>query len=107
MHTYLVCLVRRKNDNLKVPPPDTRTKVQQVLKTSSERGESGGQVENISPDFAGDQDVQGGGPKDSADEQAGSGPNGLNSVVEEYKEEQAFRRWVVSQVCGQNLCHNV
>lgn len=108
-HTYLVCLVHRKNDNLKVPPPDTRTKVQQVLKTSSAKvgGPTSGNIEHIGTELAGELDVEDGDPIDSADGQTVTGPNRLDPVAEEYKEEQAFRRWVASQVCEQNVCPNV
>jgi len=68
-----------------VPPPDSRTKMKQVISTASEAGEEG-EHENI------------GKIDKSVSEDGELGPLSLDPVTEEYREEQAFRRWVVAQV---------
>jgi len=82
-----ILFARRKHQHLNVPAPDTRTKAKQVLGASgSEAG-----------DF---QEGEGGGDIDetAAAEEGGAGPPGGDQATEEYKDEQTFRRWVVTQV---------
>ena len=38
--------------------------------------------------------------EDKSFDQGEAGPPNLDAATEEYKEEQAFRRWVVAQVCS-------
>ena len=89
-----------------MPPPDTRTQVNQVLKatpTSSEAGEN--KEGNLEVDNAGTTD-EGGQAAKAASEEGQDGPPSLDPATEEYKEEQGFRRWVVAQVCTHFLAFN-
>ena len=90
-HRLFLAVIFRKHQHLDVPAPDTRTKVKQVLSTASVA--SGENSEN------GDvNDGESDRGSMSADTGGDTGPPNMNPATEEYKDEQAFRRWVVAQV---------
>ncbi|CAB9524746.1 helicase [Seminavis robusta] len=92
-HFAMLLEFRRTHQHLKVPPPDTRTKVKQVLLNAAAAGKGDGTNDaGLTP--GGDAAENGGETATAAGE---SGPPTLDPATEEYKEEQAFRRWVAVQ----------